>query len=384
MKDAAQEHREQIAHERGERIKKDYRKYLKSANERDADREIFRIFKSSGDVDKVISATVGRVLHTYPVAITAATFARSSATPRDPGALMASNAHNLATASSKQCYSSHRTELIRASAALLGGNVEAAKSIGIWDEPARYIAIIARNCSIDELKGENSYQARVRRTFMNIVSESSKPGASRFVTKPMLNFFGMEIGPEAVGLAAWNQRENWTKSPRVEEVLKRPDEVRRHENFRIWRITSRKDLEEFMAETLTYCGSAISKTDFWRYIKHCCEVDVMSLDDTGEQADLRAGVEQQVIGDVTAHDLFDSLTPKQREILMLRHAKTADNKEVPFREIAEELGISLATADGRYRDAIQKLRKEGSARGLEFPAERKPGSGSGEGGEVKL
>lgn len=326
MKDAAHEHRDQIAHERGERIKKDYRKYLKIANESDADREIFRIFKSSGDVDKVISATVRQVLHTYPVAITAATFARSSATPRDPGALMASNAHNLATASSKQCYSSHRTELIRASAASLGGNVETAKSIGIWDEPASYIATIARNCSINELKGENRYHAWVRRTFTEIMSESSKPGASLFVAKTMLNFLGMEIGPEAVGLAAWDQRENWTKSPRVEELLKRPDEVRGQENFKIWRIASRKDLEEFMAETLTYCGAAISRTDFWRYVKHYCEVDVMSLDDAGEQADSNANIERRFIGDVTAHDLFNKLTPLQREVLMLRHEKTEANE----------------------------------------------------------
>ena len=380
MKDAAQERKEQIAQERSGRIKKDYLGYLKIANERDADGKLSRIFKSTGDVDKVISAAVKQILHVYPVPITAATFKGDIATPQNPGALMASNARNLAHGSSMHCYFSHRRELMRASNGTVGGNAETVESNATWNDPSSYIATIARQCSIRELKGENKYQAWVRRTFTTIVSESSKPGESRFIIKTMLNLFGMETGRESVGLVAWKRQEDRTKDFRVRELLERPDEVRTRENFKVWRITSREDLEELMAETLTYCGTTISKVDFWRYVKHCCEVDVMSLDDAGEQADSEMDVERQVIGDVRAHDLFDKLTDLQRQVLMLRHEKTESNEDMPFDQIAKILGITRDAADGRYRDAIKKLRKEASAKGLRAPVQEQTDSQSGKSG----
>ena len=356
------------ATERNKRIKRDYLGYLKLSRERDADPMIDRIYKTNGDVDKVISSVVNSNLHEYPDALTPSFFAIGRERPKSPAKLMANDAYHLTHGLCRKVYREHRTKFIQAAVTSPAEGVkpldDPAEGVKPLDDPACYIAKVAKGCCIDELRGGNLQDARVRRCFKRIISDCQKQSSSRFFIRPAVNFIGKELGTNVVGLTIRGHQVNIAEKPRVRQLLDRPDEVRSQENFKVWHIKTRKDMEELMAEALTYCGGAIDEADLWRVVKHCCRVEFIYVDDVSEQTDPRTDVEGQVIGDVMATKkyLFAQLTANQRDVLMLRFGEES-NKEMSYREIGERLGISEGAANDRFRDAVKALRREADKTG---------------------
>ncbi len=372
MKDAATE--------RNGRIKRGYLGYLRISSEREADSMIKRIYETNGDVDKVISSVVKQNLHEYPDVLTPSFFLRSSATPKNPAKLSANSARDLAYGNCQKFYREHRTKQIQVSLTSPAGGFEP------LDDPADYIAKVTRSCCFYELKDENLQEARIRRCFKRIISDGQKQASSPFTIRPAVNLIGKELETNVVGLTIWDHQVNHAKKSRVRQLLDRPDEVRSQENFKVWNIKTRKDMEELMAEALTYCGTAIDQADLRRFVKHCCRVEFTYLDDTIEQTDPRVDVEGHVIGDGMAikHYLFAQLTDKQREVLMLRFGENPNKEKMSFREIGDRLGISEDTANSRCLSAIDAIRRAADKKGQVSPHQADVESSARKGREVKL
>jgi RNA polymerase sigma factor (sigma-70 family) len=342
-----------IASERGDQINRDYWSYLKTLDERDAAKLYERIFKVSGDVDKVISSAVRGFLRVYPETSSSDIFQRLSLTPKDPSALMANDARRFAEAISRDEYRKHRESIILHAKGLIPR-----EAVNPWPVPVRAIVRIAQNCCAKSLGDENPGMARVRRNFNDYINKSRESGKTPFVIMRPNDFFGRPSEREVIGLAVWQQEENSAGRGRVRELVERPGEVIKRKEFETWHGSGKRSMESLIAATLAYCGTGVSRPDLWRFIKHCYQLDLMDWDELEKKMDVRTGVEYQVIGD-TAHDLYDQLKPEQRKVLQLRHFEN-----LSFKAIGAELGISDKTADGIYRGAVNALRKAAERKGI--------------------
>ena len=76
-------------------------------------------------------------------------------------------------------------------------------------------------------------------------------------------------------------------------------------------------------------------------------------------ASTQVGVEQQVVGDATVKEALESLNEKERLVV---HMKVLG--EMTLQEIADALETPIGTIAWRYREAVNKLRRQGYGEGL--------------------
>ena len=84
--------------------------------------------------------------------------------------------------------------------------------------------------------------------------------------------------------------------------------------------------------------------------KNTDEFDIFSVLGDGELNAEKLLVKEQILSDVRR--LIDELPMDQREVLMMRMYK-----DMSFKEISENTGVSINTALGRMRYALINLRK---------------------------
>ena len=92
------------------------------------------------------------------------------------------------------------------------------------------------------------------------------------------------------------------------------------------------------------------KTNRMPAFKNTYEFDIFSVISDGALNAEKNMIQEQIYSDV--RDLVEELVPEQKEVLIMRMYK-----DMSFKEISENTGVSINTALGRMRYALMNLRK---------------------------
>lgn len=92
------------------------------------------------------------------------------------------------------------------------------------------------------------------------------------------------------------------------------------------------------------------KTNRMPAFKNTDEFDIFSVISDGALNAEKNMIQEQIYSDV--RDLVEELVPEQKEVLIMRMYK-----DMSFKEISENTGVSINTALGRMRYALMNLRK---------------------------
>ncbi|WOC41318.1 RNA polymerase sigma factor [Polaribacter sp. HL-MS24] len=92
------------------------------------------------------------------------------------------------------------------------------------------------------------------------------------------------------------------------------------------------------------------KTNRMPAFKNTDEFDIFSVIRDGALNAEKNMIQEQIYSDV--RDLVEELVPEQKEVLIMRMYK-----DMSFKEISENTGVSINTALGRMRYALMNLRK---------------------------
>lgn len=339
------------AFERSNRIKTEYLAYIKMQVENEAEKRLEGIFRPGGDADKQAANAVSVQLGTYPRPITTTFFAdkgtQAYSTPTDSSRVMADNARNDALIAASKIYRKHWRGIVKQA------------NVRILESPAAYIATVATHACIKQLGTENKRGKAVRVWYDKALSDP------RFVIVQTRGIFKRQSEVNKIGLSSWDRQVDDTKESRdrVQELVERPDEVRAREHFDVSIVRTKEDLKDMMEETLNWCGTAISASDFLtRVILPWCRVEVMGLDDDFSHErkwthDIPRDAEREAITRMTTQALFEMIDDPQ-------------NQEILYLHIFEQwtqasIAAKLDTTEGAIQKRIERILKTLYRKGIQ-------------------